>query len=43
LAGRRIVVYRATSALEHPNLAVVHDAGDQEGLSFMTVRGVRHH
>ena len=32
---------RAASALEHPNIAVIHDIGDQDGVSFIAMELVR--
>src|SRR5215213_1149446 len=32
---------RAASALEHPNIAVIHDVGEQDGVSFIAMELVR--
>ena len=32
---------RAASALEHPNIAVIHDVGDEDGVSFIAMELVR--
>src|SRR5688572_8669964 len=32
---------RAASALEHPNIAVIHDIGDADGVSFIAMELVR--
>jgi serine/threonine protein kinase len=43
-AGRRerfIREARAASALEHPNIAVIHDVGDEDGVSFIAMELIR--
>ena len=32
---------RAASALEHPNIAVIHDVGDEDGVSFIAMELIR--
>jgi len=32
---------RAASALEHPNIAVIHDVGEEDGVSFIAMELIR--
>lgn len=39
--GRLLQEARAASALEHPNIAVIHDVGEVEGITFIAMELIR--